>query len=298
MTAAGSARDSKSGLRAWISNHRRLTAAGVVLALWAIGSTSSAEESTDASARGRGAKAATSQHSDEPVASGRRVTAARDGDSDPGRGSSSHRRGTDRPRSGAGRKPAAEPKPTPTPVAPRTYLVTRIIDGDTLELGTGDDVRLVGIDTPEVGECGFEKASANLSYLTLGRQVTLTRSDEDRDRYGRLLRYVNVGQLDAGLRLIQNGLAIARYDSRDGYGFHPREPRYIAADQANPNIRCAAPQPLVAAPAQGGACAPGYTPCLPAFPPDVNCDDVDGPITVTGSDPHGLDADGDGVACE
>lgn len=48
----------------------------------------------------------------------------------------------------------------------------------------------------------------------------------------------------------------------------------------------------------GGACAPGYDPCIPPYPPDVNCPDVDGPIYVTGSDPHGLDADGDGVACE
>lgn len=49
---------------------------------------------------------------------------------------------------------------------------------------------------------------------------------------------------------------------------------------------------------QRSACAPGYDPCVPPYPPDVNCDDVNGPITVTGNDPHGLDADGDGVACE
>ena len=48
----------------------------------------------------------------------------------------------------------------------------------------------------------------------------------------------------------------------------------------------------------GGACAPGYSPCIPPYPPDIDCSDVDGPIYVTGSDPHGLDADGDGVACE
>jgi hypothetical protein len=34
------------------------------------------------------------------------------------------------------------------------------------------------------------------------------------------------------------------------------------------------------------------------YPPDVDCADVNGPIMVTGSDPHGLDGDGDGVACE
>ena len=117
--------------------------------------------------------------------------------------------------------------------------------------------------------------------------------------YGRLLRYVDVGSTDAGLRLIRSGLATARYDSRDGYGFHPREPRYVAADNASRTFGCPkpapAPQPLVGG---GGACAPGYSPCVPPYPPDADCADVDGPIRVTGSDPHGLDADGDGVACE
>lgn len=45
-------------------------------------------------------------------------------------------------------------------------------------------------------------------------------------------------------------------------------------------------------------CAPGYSPCIPPYPPDLDCADVGGPITVTGSDPHGLDADNDGIGCE
>jgi hypothetical protein len=148
-----------------------------------------------------------------------------------------------------------------------------------------------------VGECGYDRATVALARLVSGKQVRLALSDEDRDRYGRLLRYVDVGAIDAGLRQIRSGLAIPRYDSRDGYGFHPREPRYVVADRASRNLGCPqpapAPQPLV-----GGACAPGYSPCVPPYPPDVDCADVDGPITVTGSDPHGLDADGDGTACE
>jgi len=36
---------------------------------------------------------------------------------------------------------------------------------------------------------------------------------------------------------------------------------------------------------------PGYDPCIPPYPPDLNCADDGGPITVTGSDLHGLDAD-------
>lgn len=195
------------------------------------------------------------------------------------------------------KRPSPKPDPhrTTKPEPSRTWYVARIVDGDTLELGNGKTVRLVGIDTPEVGECGFEAASDALARLVLGRQVRLTVSDENQDRYGRLLRYVDVGKVDAGLQLIKRGLAVARYDSRDGYGYHPRQPVYIAADRASKNVSCARPVPLVSS---GRQCAPGYRPCVPPYPPDVDCADVDGPIYVTGPDPHGLDADGDGVACE
>jgi hypothetical protein len=45
-------------------------------------------------------------------------------------------------------------------------------------------------------------------------------------------------------------------------------------------------------------CDPGYSGCVPPYPPDVDCDQVKGPIKVYGSDPHGLDSNGDGVGCE
>lgn len=48
----------------------------------------------------------------------------------------------------------------------------------------------------------------------------------------------------------------------------------------------------------GGACEPGYSPCVPPYPPGLDCSRLNFPIYVTGSDPHGLDGDGDGVACE
>jgi hemolysin type calcium-binding protein len=55
----------------------------------------------------------------------------------------------------------------------------------------------------------------------------------------------------------------------------------------------------------GGDCTAGYSPCIPTGS-DVDCAGgtgngpryVDGPVYVTGSDPYGLDADGDGVGCE
>jgi endonuclease YncB( thermonuclease family) len=183
---------------------------------------------------------------------------------------------------------------------PRTVLVTRVVDGDTVELGNGESVRVVGIDTPERGECGYDEAAANLERLVLGRQVRLRVSDEDRDHYGRLLRYLDVDGLDAGLEQIKEGLAVARYDSRDGYGYHPRENRYIATDKVTPDKTCRdrKPAPLAQPVAPAAGCAPGYDPCVPPYPPDLDCADVGGPVLVTGSDPHGLDRDGDGTACE
>lgn len=55
-----------------------------------------------------------------------------------------------------------------------------------------------------------------------------------------------------------------------------------------------APQP---APKSSG-CDPNYSPCIPAYPPDLDCGDIGHRVTVTGSDPHGLDGDGDGVGCD
>lgn len=192
--------------------------------------------------------------------------------------------------------PTPSPKPTPKP---RTFLVTHVVDGDTVDLANGESVRLVGIDTPETGECGYARARDALAGLVEGRRVRLVRPTEDRDRYGRLLRYVDVGSTDAGLRLIRRGLAIARYDSRDGYGFHARERTYIEADAAAADVACAEPRGFASAsqaPEPGGNCEPGYSPCVPSYPPDLDCSDV-GPVTVTGDDPHELDGDGDGKAC-
>ena len=99
------------------------------------------------------------------------------------------------------------------------------------------------------------------------------------------------------------GSSIARYDSRDGYGYHVRQPVYIAADAATPAFHhCPKPgQPTAtkstSAPSGGGGCAAGYSPCLPIVD-DLDCGDISGPVTVTGADQYRLDADGDGTGCQ
>jgi len=112
--------------------------------------------------------------------------------------------------------------------------VVKVVDGDTVDLADGERVRLAGIDTPERGQCGFDVASQRMEELVLGKAVNVVITD-DPDRYGRLIAYVEVDGFDVGEQMLLDGLAIARYDSRDGYGEHPREQIYIAADEATPN---------------------------------------------------------------
>ena len=111
--------------------------------------------------------------------------------------------------------------------------VTYVVDGDTVVIGSGEHVRLIGIDTPERDQCGYREAAEALRTLVEGRKVTLVnpKSVQDKDTHGRLLRYVERSGDDAGYDLLRTGLAVARYDSRDGLDPHPREERYHAADR-------------------------------------------------------------------
>jgi micrococcal nuclease len=110
-------------------------------------------------------------------------------------------------------------------------VVTRVVDGDTIEVritdrldgpgagrarvGADYDVRLLGIDTPESVdpdspvECYGPEASAATAALVEGETVTLVRDVEERDQYRRLLRYVYLGEEMVDARLVANGYAVA-----------------------------------------------------------------------------------------
>ena len=118
--------------------------------------------------------------------------------------------------------------------------VIRVIDGDTIVISGDERVRLIGIDTPENGQCGFDEAKQALEKLLASGSATFySGTTSDKDKYDRLLRYIEVEGIDVGLNLISNGFAIARYDSRDGYGLHDRENEYVDADENSaPAIKC------------------------------------------------------------
>jgi micrococcal nuclease len=95
-------------------------------------------------------------------------------------------------------------------------VVTRVVDGDTAEVeldGGEEDVRYIGIDTPESVapgqpvECYGHAASDLNEELVEGEQVRLVFDDEPRDKYGRLLAYVHQGDLFVNAELVRRGYA-------------------------------------------------------------------------------------------
>ena len=106
-----------------------------------------------------------------------------------------------------------------------SYRIDRVIDGDTVELGNGQRVRLVQIDTPEVyysPECYGGQASAITKRL-LPRGTVVRLYGEPKtdavDAYGRLLRYVFRVRdgLDVNVQLVRVGAAAPYfYDYRRG----------------------------------------------------------------------------------
>jgi micrococcal nuclease len=199
--------------------------------------------------------------------------------------------------------------------------VTEIVDGDTVKVivaatGAALTVRVLGTDTPEVysgTECWGPQASQFARDTLAGRTVGLIadHTQDDRDRYDRALRYLILPN-GANYSVLAAEAGAARsyiYDTpvSKHAAITAAEQRAQAADAGLWGPPCfgaqntaePAPQPEPEPqPDPAGNCAPGYDPCVPPYPPDVDCADVNGPITVTGSDPHSLDGDDDGTACE
>lgn len=100
-----------------------------------------------------------------------------------------------------------------------SYKVSRIIDGDTIEVtktGVSKIVRYIGINTPEVAgpntndECFGKEASAYNKELVLGKEVRLEKDVSEEDKYGRWLRYVYVDDVFVNEDLVTKGYAKAK----------------------------------------------------------------------------------------
>jgi endonuclease YncB( thermonuclease family) len=95
------------------------------------------------------------------------------------------------------------------------------VDGSTIRLTTGAEVRLAGI----ADSCGVEE----LARMVAGQTVTLTRRGPDKDSDGDVVRYVDRDGLDVGKRLIQQGWAKASAQP------NARRETYLRVDERSPD---------------------------------------------------------------
>ena len=95
-------------------------------------------------------------------------------------------------------------------------IVVRVVDGDTIHIKLGErveKVRYIGVNTPESRhptrgeEPGGREAAAMNRHLVAGQRVRLELDVRSRDRYGRLLAYVWVGDLMVNAELVRLGYA-------------------------------------------------------------------------------------------
>jgi micrococcal nuclease len=116
--------------------------------------------------------------------------------------------------------PDSSPGSTPvSTISAQFYDVDRVVDGDTVRVlidGISQPVRVVGVNTPEVvdprqaPQCFGQEASAHAKQLLSGMKVSLEpdATQPDRDKYGRLLRFVFLEDgSDFGLQMIRGGYA-------------------------------------------------------------------------------------------
>lgn len=112
----------------------------------------------------------------------------------------------------------AQPQQTQTEVKPESSkplsnktpaVVSRVIDGDTIVIVSGEKVRLIGINTPEKGRPYFEEAKDKLAEVVEGKTVELEKDISERDRYGRLLRYIWLDGACVNLEMVRQGFAFS-----------------------------------------------------------------------------------------
>lgn len=101
-----------------------------------------------------------------------------------------------------------------------------LTDGDTLRIvldGVSTEIRLLGVNAPEAGECWADEARRALEDAAAGRLLTVVGTE--RDQFGRLLAYVYDGGVNINERLVADGDALAV--STD----HPRLTDFVLAEE-------------------------------------------------------------------
>lgn len=215
-----------------------------------------------------------------------------------------------------------------------SFTVASVVDGDTIKVninGKVETLRLIGIDTPETVDprkpvqCFGIEASNKTKSILIGKKVILEpdSTQGERDKYGRLLRYVFLEDgTNFNLLMIKDGYA---YEYTYSLPYKYQSEFKTAQKSAETNKKglwapgvcekevkgtptqapVAIPTPTPIPSQTSSRCNPNYSGCLKQNAGDYDCaggtgngPNYTGMVQVIGYDEYGLDRDGDGLACE
>lgn len=175
------------------------------------------------------------------------------------------------------------------------YTVTKIIDGDTIEINTGERVRLICIDTPERGEDYYSEASNYLAGLVLNKEVELIKDISEKDRYGRLLRYIYFEGDFVNELIVYNGYGKAYPYSPDTSKCPIIQEAEQHAKTSNLGMWGQTNQEQESTPSDSNIVCSSDSHNCGDF---SSCSEVMEVFNACSSDIHKLDKDGDGIPCE
>lgn len=96
-------------------------------------------------------------------------------------------------------------------------IITKIIDGDTIVFQGGETIRLLGLDCDERGKECYNNAKERIEELILEKTVILESDGEDKDIYGRSLRYVFLEGENINKKMVLEGYCVARFQDDSKY---------------------------------------------------------------------------------
>ena len=103
---------------------------------------------------------------------------------------------------------------------PKSAVVKRVIDGDTVELFNGTVLRYMGITAPEEGEDFAEEATNLNQSLVEGKEIKLEYDNYTSDKFGRILAYPTIDNRNICIELVSKGMAeIVIYQKRRPFIF-------------------------------------------------------------------------------
>ena len=206
----------------------------------------------------------------------------------------------------------------PTTSPTNLYSIKAVIDGDTADVevaGVTTRIRMIGLNTPEVGQCYFQESKNKAVALLSGKSVSLEydASQGEKDKYGRTLAYIFLQDgTNFQETMIRQGFA-EEYTYSKAYKY---QSLFKAAENEAKSKNLGIWGSACTSPSQPAPSEPVATPPPAVTTPSsyncqsntYNCTDFsshekaqavyDYCIQQVGYDVHRLDSDDDGLACE